>query len=195
MEREEAIGLVTGALPADSVIVSTTGKISRELYEYRDGIGQSHSSDFLTVGSMGHSSQIALGIAKGRPQTPVYCFDGDGAVLMHMGSLAVNGFSGCGNFRHIVFNNAAHDSVGGQPTLGGKIDMTAVASACGYKHIYAVSTRDELNGILKRFSSECGPAFLEIKVRRGARKELGRPKTSPVETKEQLMNFIKERTT
>ena len=132
LPREQAIEGVLRALPKDAVVVSTTGMISREVYETRERLGQDHSRDFLTVGSMGHASMIALGIAKAQPHRRVYCLDGDGASIMQMGNMAIVGQSGCSNLTHIVFNNAAHDSVGGQPTVGGAINLMSVAAALGY---------------------------------------------------------------
>lgn len=192
LKREEAIGLVTGALQKDAVIVSTTGMISRELFEYRANNGLTHSQDFLTVGSMGHASQIALGIALHQPQRPIYCFDGDGATLMHMGSLGVIGEMGAANYIHVIFNNGAHDSVGGQPTVGLKVNISAIAKACGYKAVYSVSTAEDLGKILSDIQNMESPALLEIKVSKGARKKLGRPTTTPVQNKNNFMDFLKK---
>ena len=138
LSREEAIQTVAAALGPKDCIVSTTGMISRELFEYRTAMGQSHERDFLTVGSMGHASQIALGIALEKPDRHVWCFDGDGAVIMHMGSMAITASKGPDNFIHVLFNNGAHDSVGGQPTVGLDIDVPAIAKAVGYKHAFSV---------------------------------------------------------
>ena len=160
LPREQAIEEILKSLPEDVVVVSTTGMISREVYETRERLGQDHSRDFLTVGSMGHALMIALGIAKAQPNRRVYCLDGDGASIMQMGNMAIAGQSGCANLTHIVLNNAAHDSVGGQPTVGGVIDLSAIAASCGYNHPAA-------------------PEFKEIKVAKGARIDLGRPKESP----------------
>lgn len=193
LKREEAIGLVAEALQENAVIVSTTGMISRELFEYRANQQLDHSRDFLTVGSMGHASQIALGIALCHPQRPVYCFDGDGATLMHMGSLGIIGEMGNANYVHVVFNNGAHDSVGGQPTVGLKINIPAIAKACGYKIVYSVSTAEELEKILSGIKKIEGPALLEIKVSKGAREKLGRPTTTPVQIKNNFMDFLKKK--
>jgi phosphonopyruvate decarboxylase len=132
LKREDAIQGILSALPDDAVIVSTTGMISREVYETREGLGQDHARDFLTVGSMGHAIMIALGIAKAQPTRKVICLDGDGASIMHLGNMAICGQSGCSNLTHIVLNNAAHDSVGGQPTVGGEIDFEKIAEELGY---------------------------------------------------------------
>ena len=192
MSREEAIQTVAAALGADDCIVSTTGMISRELFEYREAEKQGHERDFLTVGSMGHASQIALGIALAQPQRHVWCFDGDGATLMHMGSLAITASKQPKHYIHVVFNNGAHDSVGGQPTVGLKIDLPAVARAVGYQKTYSVCGKSELVQTLASLRSEEGPVLLEVKVRKGNRKDLGRPTTTPIQNKEALMNFLKK---
>ena len=188
--REEAIRIVAGALGEKDCIVSTTGMISRELFEYRTAMGQGHERDFLTVGSMGHASQIALGIALSQPERRVWCFDGDGAAIMHMGSMAIVADKGPGNYVHVVFNNGAHDSVGGQPTVGLKMDMPAVARAFGYREVFSVEDRESLLGVLESLRKMQGPVFLQICVKKGHRKDLGRPTTTPVQNKEALMQFL-----
>ena len=171
LERERAIEEVLRSLPEEAVVVSTTGMISREVYETRERMGQGHERDFLTVGSMGHALMISVGIARAQPARKVYCLDGDGASIMHLGNMAIAGQSGCGNLTHIVFNNAAHDSVGGQPTVGGDIDLVKIAAACGYNRPGA-------------------PVFREIKVAKGARKDLGRPKEPPQANKSLYMKTL-----
>lgn len=192
MSREEAIHIVASALDEKDCIVSTTGMISRELFEYRVSLGQGHERDFLTVGSMGHASQIALGVALAQPERRVWCFDGDGAVIMHMGSMAVVANNAPQKYVHVVFNNGAHDSVGGQPTVGLKMDMPGVAKAVGYKTVFCVDNKDALVEALKKTVSTQGTVFLEIKVRKGNRKDLGRPTTTPIQNKEALMQFLKK---
>ena len=140
MSREEAIQKVAADVEDTACVVATTGMISRELFEARTAWNQGHERDFLTVGSMGHASQIALGIALQKPERKIYCFDGDGASLMHMGNMAITASMNCKNYVHVVFNNGAHDSVGGQPTVGLKIDLCGVAKAVGYKATYSVET-------------------------------------------------------
>jgi len=190
MTREEAIQAVASALGPKDVIVSTTGMISRELFEARAAWGQGHERDFLTVGSMGHASQIALGIALEKKDRKVWCFDGDGATIMHMGSMAIVASKKPSNYIHVVFNNGAHDSVGGQPTVGLKIDLPAIAKAVGYTAAYSVSTKEQLNDQLKQLSVPQGPILLEVKVKKGNRKDLGRPTTTPIQNKEALMAFL-----
>lgn len=189
MSREEAIQTVAAALGEKDCIVSTTGMISRELFEYRAAMNQGHERDFLTVGSMGHASQIALGIALAQPERRVWCFDGDGAAIMHMGSMAIVANKAPKNYVHVVFNNGAHDSVGGQPTVGLKIDLPAVAKAVGYKATISVDSKEELVKHLSDLNAE-GPILLEVKVKKGNRKDLGRPTTTPIQNKEALMDFL-----
>ena len=189
MSREEAIQTVAKALGEKDVIVSTTGMISRELFEYRTAMNKAHDRDFLTVGSMGHASQIALGIALAKQDRNVWCFDGDGACIMHLGSMAIVASKAPKNYIHVVFNNGAHDSVGGQPTVGLKIDLPAVAKAVGYKSVYSVSTKKELEQQLTNLGETS--VFLEVKVKKGNRKDLGRPTIKPVQNKEALMDFLK----
>ena len=195
MSREEAIQTVAAALGDKDCIVSTTGMISRELFEYRTAMNQGHERDFLTVGSMGHASQIALGIALEKQDHRVWCFDGDGASIMHMGSMAIVANKAPKNYIHVVFNNGAHDSVGGQPTVGLKIDLPAIAKAVGYKHVYSVDNKEDLEKLLTSslflLPSE-GATFIEIRVKKGNRKDLGRPTTTPIQNKEALMEFLKK---
>lgn len=190
LSREEAIRTVAAALGEKDCIVSTTGMISRELFEYRTAMNQGHERDFLTVGSMGHASQIALGIALAQPERQVWCFDGDGATIMHMGSMAIVADKAPKNYIHVVFNNGAHDSVGGQPTVGLKIDLPAVAEAVGYKASYSIETIQDLVQLLGKVKDQKGPVLLEIKVKKGNRKDLGRPTTTPKQNKEALMSFL-----
>ncbi len=190
LSREDAIGELAALMQPGMPIVATTGMPSRELYEHREKRGEGHDTDFLTVGSMGHSSQIALGIAINKPGKTVYCLDGDGAVLMHMGGLASIGTSGCKNYKHICLNNGAHDSVGGQPTVAFEVDLAAVAKACGYRQTFRVSSADELRAVFPAFEAVEGPVFLEVRVSVGHRTDLGRPKMSPSELKAVYMKAL-----
>ena len=190
LSREDAIKLIIDKLDERDIVVSTTGKISRELFEYREKLGQRHERDFLTVGSMGHSSSIALGVALQKPNNKIYCFDGDGAVIMHMGALSIIGSEGPKNFKHIVFNNGAHDSVGGQPTAGFNIDFPLIAKACGYKLTLKAETKDEVKEMISLLKFKDGPCLLEIKINKGHRKDLGRPTTTPIQNKEAFMEFL-----
>ena len=185
LNREQAIGLILDRLPAYT-FVSTTGFASRELFELREKAGQGHGKDFLTVGSMGHSLQIALGLSLSKPGTQVCCLDGDGAVLMQMGGLAVAGQSGA-SLLHILLNNGVHDSVGGQPTVGHSTDFLTLAGAAGYPHRFSASSADGLAEALGKAEGLVGPVFLEVRIQGGARADLGRPTTSTMENKEAFM--------
>jgi phosphonopyruvate decarboxylase len=193
LSRENAVEIVVKTiqeLVPKTVFVSTTGMISRELYEIRVKNNESGASDFLTVGSMGHTSAIALGIAKNCLERFIICLDGDGAALMHMGTLATIGTEGTANFKHIIFNNGAHDSVGGQPTCGLKINFCAIATACGYKKTWKVESQEMLQIAIREMIQTKGPSFIEIRVKKGARHDLGRPKLTPIENKQNLMQFL-----
>ena len=190
MSREEAIDCIVGKAPVSAVFVSTTGMASRELYEIREKNAQLHESDFLTVGSMGHTSQIALGIALVRKDREVYCLDGDGATLMHLGGMAIIGSKKPQNYCHIILNNGAHDSVGGQPTVGRDVLLVQVALALGYNFAVQVSTKKELEAALA--GAGRGLCCIEILVKKGNRKDLGRPKSTPIENKHAFMRYIAE---
>ncbi len=190
--REEAIETVLKQLGASDVIVSTTGHISREVYETRERMGQTHKQDFLTVGSMGHSSSIALGIAMERPDRNVYCFDGDGAFLMHQGAVVINASKKLKNFKHIIFNNEAHDSVGSQPTAAGCANLTQMALDAGYGKAYSVTNKEDLQKVLPEFINDKCTSILEVKVKCGARPDLGRPKEKPWENKKLFMSNLEQ---
>lgn len=190
MSREEALELVAKHTAHDAIYVSTTGMASRELYEIRERNGESHQKDFLTVGSMGHASQIALGIALSKKTRQVVCLDGDGAALMHLGGMAIIGTTKPENYVHIILNNGAHDSVGGQPTVGRDVDLASVALCLGYKASVKANTQKQLIDALK--ADGPGPRCIEVLVRKGNRKDLGRPKSTPVENKQAFMQYIAE---
>ena len=187
MSREEIIEHIVEAA-GDDMIVSTTGKASRELFEIRERKGQDHGHDFLTVGSMGHSSSIALGIAFNSDRR-IWCIDGDGAALMHMGAMAVTGSNKPHNMVHIVINNNAHETVGGMPTVADDIDLTGIAKACGYPYAVCVGDPDKLDRELRSAAARDELSFIEVKCAIGAREDLGRPTTTPAENK---AAFIKE---
>lgn len=192
MTREQAIEQIIGCMPSNTVFVSTTGMASRELYELREKNRQRHDADFLTVGSMGHASQIALGVALCKQDKTVVCIDGDGAALMHLGALSTIGTQKPQNMIHIVLNNGAHDSVGGQPTVGRKINLCAVALACGYDQALSVAAPEALLSNLKIAFASPGTVFIEVMVSKGARPDLGRPKSSPIENKRAFMALLEE---
>ncbi len=189
MLREEIIQHIVKASGEDP-IVSTTGKASRELFETRVANGQSHKYDFLTVGSMGHSSSIALGVAINKPDTRVWCVDGDGAVLMHMGSMAVLGANKPKNMIHVVINNGAHETVGGMPTVASGLDLVAIARACGYPNAVSVDDFEALDRELEAAKARDELSLIEVKCSIGAREDLGRPTTTALENKENFMEYL-----
>jgi phosphonopyruvate decarboxylase len=190
MLRENVIQHII-AISGEDPIVSTTGKASRELFETRVANDQSHKYDFLTVGSMGHSSSIALGIALNKPNTKIWCIDGDGALLMHMGAMAVIGANAPNNLVHIVINNSAHETVGGMPTVADQIDIAAIARACGYQMIFSVADFEALDQALAE-AKECETlCFIEVKAAIGSRESLGRPTTTAIENKNNFVAYLK----
>lgn len=188
--REDAIRKVLEVSQSRDIFVSTTGMASRELFEIRKANNQTHQHDFLTVGSMGHANMIALGISQNISRY-VFCIDGDGASIMHLGNLTSIGQSKASNLIHILLNNAAHDSVGGQPTSANMINISEIASSCGYSSSSSISSINELQEIITILKSTPGPHFLEIKVSKGSRDNLGRPTSTPIENKEALMENFK----
>lgn len=189
MKREEIIRHIV-AVSGEDPIVSTTGKASRELFEIREANKQSHKYDFLTVGSMGHSSSIALGVALNKPEKRIWCIDGDGAVLMHLGAMAVIGANKPKNLIHIVINNGAHETVGGMPTVAEQINLVAIAKACGYPNAVSVDSFEKLDEALQAAKSKNELSMLEVKCSIGARNDLGRPTTTPQENKKKFMKQI-----
>lgn len=187
--REDAIRCVL-RYSGQNPIVSTTGKISREVYEIRDAEGQGHGLDFLTVGSMGHASSIALGIALEKKDKRIFCLDGDGAALMHMGAMATIGSVSPKNFVHILFNNEAHETVGGQPTVSKTVHYRELAKAVGYRKVYLVKEKAALENALSESGKESGPIFIEIACSVFSRADLGRPKTTAIENKEAFMEEL-----
>ena len=192
MRREEIIRHIVKVAGEDSII-STTGKASRELFEIREDNGQGHQYDFLTVGSMGHSSSIALGIALSKPEQKIWCIDGDGAALMHMGAMAVIGQKNPDNLVHIVINNGAHETVGGMPTVADGLDFIQIARGCGYGRAVSVANFKELDEALKEAKSRNKLTFIEVKSAIGAREDLGRPTTTAVENKRAFMKWMSEK--
>lgn len=189
MVREEIIRHIV-KVSGEDPIVSTTGKASRELFEIREANGQSHKYDFLTVGSMGHSSSIALGVAINKPDRKIWCIDGDGALLMHMGSMALLGANKPKNMVHIVINNAAHETVGGMPTVAGQIDIVGIAKACGYLNAVCVDNFADLDKELEAAKNRKELSMIEVRCSIGARENLGRPTTTALENKQNFMKYL-----
>ena len=191
MKREEIIAHIAAVSDTDPII-STTGKASRELFEIREANHQTHGTDFLTVGSMGHASSIALGVALQKPSQKIWCIDGDGAALMHMGALAVIGNRQPDNLVHIVINNEAHETVGGMPTAAHSASLAAIASACGYPYAVCVTDFDSLDIELKEAKTRNALTFIEVKSSIGARDDLGRPTTTALENKVHFMDYLEK---
>jgi phosphonopyruvate decarboxylase len=189
MIREEVIRHII-MFSGEDPVVSTTGKASRELFEIRNANGQSHKYDFLSVGSMGHSSSIALGIAINKPNKKIWCIDGDGAVLMLMGALAVIGATKPKNLIHIIINNEAHETVGGMPTVSNHVDFVSIAKACGYPNAVCVDSYKQLVIELETARSKNELIMIELKCQIGARSNLGRPTTTTLENKKLFMRSL-----
>ena len=189
MPREDIVKHIISVSGNDH-IVCTTGKASRELFEARVANAQGHGCDFLTVGSMGHSSSIALGIAVNKPEAKVWCVDGDGAVLMHMGSMALLGANKPSNMVHVIINNGAHETVGGMPTVASDIDFVGIARACGYPNAVSAASFDELDSVLKEAKNKNELCLIEVKCAIGARDDLGRPTTTAIENKLSFMAHL-----
>ncbi|MFJ5376008.1 phosphonopyruvate decarboxylase [Pectobacterium sp. CHL-2024] len=188
MRREAIVAACLNVLPSHLPIVSTTGMLSRELYELREQRGEGHQRDFLTVGGMGLASQIALGLCDAQPQRKVVCLDGDGALLMHMGGLTNT--AQASNLIHIVINNGAHDSVGGQPTAASRLPLAPIAAASGYGATYYAETEEALQAALQQaLQAQCSQ-FIEVQCRVGHRSDLGRPATSPAQNRDAFMQFL-----
>ena len=190
LNREEALKIIVDCLGDNDIVVSTTGVLSRELYEYREHCNQSHGHDFLTVGGMGHANQIALGIAINKPDRNVICLDGDGAMLMHMGSLALNASMKLPNYKHVVFNNKVHDSVGGQPIASPDISISKLANVLGYENSKTVACKEDIMNAMKHFLNSNKSGLLEIIVNKGVRSDLMRPTSTPIENKRDFELFL-----
>jgi phosphonopyruvate decarboxylase len=184
LTREEALSIVCSHVATEDIIVSTTGMLSRELEELQGANQETpNPASFYSIGGMGHASSIALGLSITDPASRVWCMDGDGAILMHMGALPVIGSVGPKNYIHIAFDNGTHDSVGGQPTLLDKSDICLIAKSSGYLHSASATSEDEIREEIGKMTTKTGPSFLRIHIRPGARDDLGRPKKTPEEMK------------
>lgn len=190
LKRESAIETILNQIPDDSFVVATTGKAGRELYELREKRGEPHR-DFLTVGGMGHASSIAFGAAR-KTNKMVVCLDGDGAALMHLGALGIIGDSGVKNFLHIILNNRAHESVGGQPTVAGNVDFELISKGLGYENFAKVADATELISAIEAFNTRPCLTLIEVVLQQGSRENLGRPKSSPVENKYEVISFLND---
>ncbi len=189
LSREEALKIIIDNIDENSFIVSTTGKTSREIFEIREENKTSHANDFLTVGSMGHTSSLALGISLNTEKN-IYCIDGDGAFIMHMGGLAVAVQNAKKNFRYILINNGCHESVGGQPTIAYSIDIKKILLGFGFKKVFVVNNKNDIITALKQ-QKEKEKIAIVINVNTNSRINLGRPTTTPIYNKEQFQKRIR----
>ncbi len=190
LTREKAIKKIVDSLNSDDVIVSTTGMASRELYEYLEH-SNTKIANFLTVGGMGHASQISTGIAIKNKKKKVICLDGDGSLIMHLGSMSTIGTTSNINLTHFVLNNGVHGSVGNQLTAGLNIDLLKIADACGYDYIYKCENLTELISVIKKTSKLKGKLFIEIRLNTDFRNDLGRPLNKPIENKLEFVKHLK----
>lgn len=189
LSREGALIAVIESLPEDAIVVATTGKLSRELSEYRE-TANLIVKDFLTIGGMGHANAIALAIAMQKPDRTVVCLDGDGAFQMHLGASALIGEISAGNFTHILFNNGIHESVGGQKIAAPHIDYLGLTASFGYKGYDLLVSQDEIFSGIPNICTRSGPNFVEIRVNDEVRTNLKRPKCGPKENKIAFQAYI-----
>lgn len=192
MTREDAITCILDAAGREDIFVATTGKTARELFEIRERTAQTHALDFLMVGSMGHASMVSLGISYHHPSKRIWCLDGDGSALMHMGNLPIVASSGCNNMVHVLLNNGAHESVGGMPVNRAKTPWGDIALASGYALCRTIDKRDMLCQAICDIQSFSGTSFLNIHIAQGSRKDLGRPTIIPKENKAALMCYLQK---
>ena len=190
VNRESAIGCIVNSINKDDLIVSTTGKTSRELYEICSNHSRGHDNNFYNVGSMGHVSSIGLEIALQRKDKKVYILDGDGSLIMHMGALSTLGYYQPNNLIHIIFDNQSHESTGGQPTTSSTMDFSEVLLGCNYKIVNNVQSESELSKILLK--ERQGLQGLIVKTQVGSRIDLGRPSDTPNTTKKRFMDGLKK---
>jgi len=190
LSREDAIACVLDSLPKDTLYVATTGRATRELHQLRILRNEDHAHDFLNVGAMGHTSSIAIGLALADRNRLVVCLDGDGAALMHLGSFSTAPGLKLSNFLHIVLNNGAHESVGGQPTAGWRVDFTGVANSVGYKTLNVpVDSKESLINAIQSLKNG-GPSFIDMRIRKGMRSDLPPLKMDPADLKQKLMTHL-----
>lgn len=191
LTRERAAEILLAQMEPEDIVVSTTGKLSREIFEIRERTGCGHEKDFLTVGSMGHASMIALQIAREKPSRQVWCLDGDGASLMHLGALPVIAQAAPANLIHAVIENGAHETVGGMPVCSGHLPLCALAEAAGYTAVLQADGEASLMEALSQLKTCNGPVLLAVRCACGARADLGRPTTTPIQNRDAFMNFLK----
>lgn len=168
MSREEVIEIILDTMPFDTIYSATTGRATRELYFLRERRNESKKNDFLNVGSMGHASSVALGIALEKTDRNVVVLDGDSSAMMHLGALTMISKYNVPNYMHVILNNGAHESVGGQPSAGHLIDFTKIAEACGYETVgKAVETKEELIKAINKLNTVNKASFIDVHIHKG----------------------------
>ncbi len=192
MTREEALDIIVGNTSNRTVFISTTGKTSRELFEIREQRGQSHGPDFYTVGSMGCASAIAFGVGLADSPREIFILDGDGAAIMQLGSMATIGHYKNPHLKHIILDNHAHESTGGQPTVSGSIDFIAIGRACGYEYAASVDNPADLKKSLQSLENNGLLSLLVVRIKKGSRPNLGRPTTTPRENRDAFITFFQQ---
>ncbi len=190
LNREDVINLVVKNASNNDIIVSTTGMASRELLEIRSKMPKKNYCDFMTIGGMGHASQIALGIALNNKNKKVICLDGDGSLIMHMGGMTSIGVNKPGNLKHIIINNGVHGSVGNQPTVSMKLDLKSIARGCGYEYISSSISKEATNKKIRDILNSDKCSFLEVKINTEHRNNLIRPAKQPKFYKNELIKRL-----
>ncbi len=195
LRREDALREILQGATEKEIFVCTTGKTSREVFSLREELGQSHDHDFLTVGSMGHASMIALAIAQEKPDFTIWCLDGDGAGLMHLGGLVLEAHHHPANLNHVLLNNGAHESVGGMPVSGGTLWFAPLARSLGFDQVFTSESAGELRAQMSRIraSGVQKLRFLEVMLQQGSRADLGRPTQTPKQNLQALMATLQQK--
>ena len=183
--RFDTLKVINGCKDEKTVQLATTGITGRELYEVEDC-----PNNLYMVGSMGCVSSLGLGLALTRKELDIVVIDGDGSLLMRMGSLATNGCYQPENMLHILLDNQTHDSTGGQSTVAHNVNFVDIAAACGYEQSSYIHSLDELENRIQEWKETKGLTFLYVKIAKGSRPNLGRPKILPSEVKTRLRRFI-----
>lgn len=193
MSREEAIETILDTMPSNTIYCATTGRATRELYFLRECRGEGHQCDFLNVGSMGHASSVALGIALAKKNRKVVCLDGDSAALMHLGAFTMASKELCTNLMHVVLNNGAHESVGGQPSAGQLVDFTCIARGSGYQTVNGeISTKKELVKAIEELNHYNKSSFIDVRIHKGLKRELPPLNISHEDLIKDLINELKK---
>jgi len=193
LTREHALELIINFFNQNEIFISATGKTSRELYEYREKFKEISQKDFLMVGSMGCAASIGLSIALQKKDRKVIILDGDGALIMQMGVLATIGYESPPNLIHIVIDNESHESTGGQPTVSKILNIKEIALNCNYKYATLILSKKDLENELIKVKNVEGPSMVVVKVNQGSRKDLGRPKISLIELKNNFMKYLNKK--